>query len=108
MLLSTHIVSDVEATATEIVVINKGRKVQHAAPEKLLQLLEGKIWQWVIPSHNLPALKQSHLVSSTIRRDNGIQVRVVSEASPSSEARVIAPSLEDVYLHLVSQNGIKQ
>jgi ABC-2 type transport system ATP-binding protein len=35
--LSTHIVSDVEATATEIVIINKGRKLQHAAPEKLLQ-----------------------------------------------------------------------
>jgi ABC-2 type transport system ATP-binding protein len=107
ILLSTHIVSDVEATATEIVVINKGRKVQHAAPEKLLQLLEGKVWQWVIPSNDLPALKQKYLISGTVRRDNGIQVRVVSEASPSPEAQVIAPSLEDVYLHLVSQNGIK-
>ena len=37
IILSTHIVSDVEATATEIVVINKGRKLQHAAPEQLLQ-----------------------------------------------------------------------
>jgi ABC-2 type transport system ATP-binding protein len=108
VLLSTHIVSDVEATATEIVVINKGRKVQHAAPEKLLALLDGKVWQWIIPSNDLPALKQKHLISGTVRRDNGIQVRVVSEASPSPEAQAIAPSLEDVYLHLVSQNGVKQ
>jgi ABC-2 type transport system ATP-binding protein len=108
VLLSTHIVSDVEATATEIVVINKGRKIQHAAPEKLLALLDGKVWQWIIPSNDLPALKQKYLVSSTIRRDNGIQVRVVSEASPLPEAQVIAPSLEDVYLHLVSQSGVKQ
>ena len=108
IILSTHIVSDVEATATEIVVINKGRKIQHAAPEELLQLLEGKVWQWVIASSDLPALKQSQLVSGTIRRENGIQVRVVSEASPSSDAQCVSPNLEDVYLHLVSGNGVKQ
>src|SRR5512143_1434464 len=50
VILSTHIVSDVEATATEIVVINKGRKIQHAAPEQLLRLLDCKVWQWVVPS----------------------------------------------------------
>src|SRR5512143_1928074 len=67
VILSTHIVSDVEAIASEIVVVNKGRKVQHATPEKLLQLLDCKVWQWVVPSSDLPALKQSHLVSGTIR-----------------------------------------
>jgi ABC-type multidrug transport system ATPase subunit len=108
IILSTHIVSDVEATATEIVIINKGRKIQHAAPERLLQLLEGKVWEWIIPSETLTALKQSHLISGTIRRENGIQVRVVSEASPASEAERVSPSLEDVYLHLVSGNGVRQ
>ncbi|NJC97570.1 MAG: ABC transporter ATP-binding protein [Anaerolineales bacterium] len=108
IILSTHIVSDVEATATEIVIINKGRKIQHAAPEKLLQLLEGKVWEWVIPSEALTALKQEVLISGTIRRENGIQVRVVSEASPASEAQLVTPSLEDVYLHLVSGNGARQ
>jgi ABC-type multidrug transport system ATPase subunit len=107
IILSTHIVSDVEATATEIVIINKGRKIQHAAPEKLLALLEGKVWQWVIPSEALTALKQKALVSGTIRRENGIQVRVVSEAPPASEAELDSPSLEDVYLHLVSGNGVR-
>jgi ABC-type multidrug transport system ATPase subunit len=108
IILSTHIVSDVEATATEIVIINKGRKIQHAAPEILLALLDGKVWQWTIPSEALTALKQSHLVSGTIRRENGIQVRVVSEASPTSDAELVLPSLEDVYLHLVTGNGARQ
>jgi len=108
ILLSTHIVSDVEATATEIVVINHGRKLQHAAPEKLLQLLEGQVWQWTIPSETLPALKKKHIVSGTIRRAEGVQVRVVSASAPSPEAQPIAPSLEDVYLPLVSQNGGRQ
>jgi ABC-2 type transport system ATP-binding protein len=107
VLLSTHIVSDVEAIATEIVIINKGRKLQHAAPEALLKLLEGKVWQWVIPSTELPALKQQYIVSGMVRHSAGVQVRVVSEAAPSPRAESILPSLEDVYLYLVS-NGTKQ
>ena len=107
ILLSTHIVSDVEATATVIVVINKGRKIQHAAPEKLLQLLDGKVWQWIIPSTDLPSLKEKHIISGTIRRPDGIQVRVVSESAPAAAAQPAGPGLEDVYLYLVSQDGAR-
>ena len=107
VLLSTHIVSDVEATATEIVLIHKGRRLQHAAPETLLQSLEGKVWQWVVPSEALPALKQKHIFSGTVRRQDGVQVRVVSENAPAADAVAVPPSLEDVYLHLVSANGSK-
>ena len=106
--LSTHIVSDVEATATEMVVINKGRKLLQAAPEKTLQSLDGKVWQWVVPSEALPALKQEYIISGTVRRQDGIQVRVVSDVAPTADAQPVAPNLEDVYLHLVSQNGSKQ
>jgi len=103
IILSTHIVSDVEATASEIVIINRGCKLQHAEPEKLLRLLDGQVWQWVVPAETLPALKQKYIISGTVRRDNGIQVRVVSECAPAPEAERIAPSLEDVYLREVSQ-----
>jgi len=108
IILSTHIVSDVEATATEIVVVNKGRKLQHAAPEKLLQMLENKVWQWLAPSEELSAIKQKHILSGTVRRNDGIQVRVVSDAAPTSTAQCVSPSLEDVYLSLVSRNGAGQ
>lgn len=102
ILLSTHIVSDVEATATEIVIINKGQKRQHAVPEKLLSQLEGQVWQLVIPSEALPALKARHLISGTLRRENGIQVRVVSDTAPTPEAERVPASLEDVYLQEVN------
>lgn len=104
--LSTHIVSDVEATATEIVVINNGRKLVHATPEKLLRLLDGKVWQWVVPSTDVPALKQKHILSGTVRRRDGVQVRLVSDAAPCDGAQSVPPSLEDVYLSLVSGKGI--
>jgi ABC-2 type transport system ATP-binding protein len=107
IILSTHIVSDVEATATEIVFINHGRKLQHDLPEILLQQVDGKVWQWIVPSSALPVLKQSHIISSAIRRSEGMQVRVVSESAPAAEAEPVAPDLEDAYLYLISQNGVR-
>ncbi len=105
VILSTHIVSDVEATASEIVVIDKGRKIRHAAPERLLRLLECKVWQLLVPAKDLPALKQKHIISGTVRREDGIQIRVVSDGAPTPDAVSVSPSLEDVYLSLVSHNG---
>lgn len=104
ILLSTHIVSDIEAVATEIVVINQGKKIQHAAPEDLLKILHGKVWLWIVPSTELPTMKQKYLISGTLRHPEGIQVRVVSESSPSEDAHLVEPNLEDAYLYLVTQN----
>lgn len=107
IILSTHIVSDVEAAATEIVIINRGCKVEHAVPEKLLKLLEGKVWQWLVPSNDLPGIKQQYLISGTVRRENGVLVRAVNDVPPTPEAQNVSPSLEDVYLSLVSQHGTR-
>jgi len=107
VILSTHIVSDVEAIASEIVIINKGRKLEHGVPEQLLALLDGQIWEWVIPSAELPALKQRHLISGMLRHRDGVQVRVVSANSPAPGAQPTPPSLEDVYLHLVAPKEVR-
>ena len=98
VILSTHIVSDVEATATHIVLVNKGQLLREAAPEDLLKELDGQVWEWTVSSDDLPALKQKHIVSGTIRRSDGVAVRVVSADPPHVEARSVNPNLEDAYL----------
>jgi ABC-type multidrug transport system ATPase subunit len=105
VILSTHIVSDAEATATEIAVISQGRLLRHGAPEHLLQSVEGRIWQWVIPSAQLTAARQHHLISSTARRGDGVHLRVVAEKRPGPEARRCPPTLEDAYLHFISSTN---
>jgi ABC-2 type transport system ATP-binding protein len=106
VLLSTHIVSDAEATATEIAVINKGHLLRHGAPEHLLQIVEGMVWQWVIPSMELSTFKQQYLISSTARRSDGVHLRVVAEVAPAADAQPADPTLEDAYLYLISSaNG---
>ncbi len=101
VILSTHIVSDVEATATEIVLINKGTLLRKSAPEDLLKEIGGKVWEWTVSSDALVTLKQRHIVSGTIRRADGVQVRVVSDDSPEPRARNVSPNLEDAYLYLI-------
>ena len=101
VILSTHIVSDVEATATHIVLVNKGQLLREAAPEDLLKELDGKVWEWTVHSDDLPALKQKHIVSGTIRRSDGVDVRVVSTDQPTAESRRVNPNLEDAYLYFI-------
>jgi ABC-type multidrug transport system ATPase subunit len=101
VILSTHIVSDVEATATHIALVNKGQLLRTAAPEDLLKELENKVWEWTVHSDDLPALKQKHIISGTIRRSDGVQVRVVSADKPDANAQNVAPNLEDAYLFFI-------
>jgi ABC-2 type transport system ATP-binding protein len=103
VILSTHIVSDVEATATSIAIINKGQRITHAAPETILQAVEGKVWTWVVSSEEFAKLRQSHLISSTARRSDGVHVRVVSARQPNLTAEPVSATLEDAYLYLISR-----
>jgi ABC-2 type transport system ATP-binding protein len=104
VILSTHIVSDVESTATDIAILHKGHLKARARPEELLQQMEGSVWEWMASSEELPALKQQFLVSGTMRRMEGVEVRAVCEGQPCAEARAVTPNLEDVYLSMVAQN----
>jgi len=98
VILSTHIVSDVEAVATDIALIVEGELVVHGVPEALLAGVNGRVWEVVVPSTELAALRQRHLISNTAHRSDGVHARVVSDAAPGPGARSLEPSLEDAYL----------
>jgi len=102
VILSTHIVSDIEAVATDIAILAHGQLLAHGAPEALLSQVTGKIWEVVIPIAELPALREKHLVSNTSHRSDGVHARVVANAAPSAEARQLEPSLEDAYLAVLA------
>jgi ABC-2 type transport system ATP-binding protein len=101
IILSTHIVSDVEAAATSIAIINCGKRVIHTAPEKILQTVEGKVWTWVVSSDEFSTLKQSCLISNTARRSDGVHMRVVSKRKPHKDAQSACATLEDAYLYYI-------
>jgi ABC-type multidrug transport system ATPase subunit len=101
VILSTHIVSDVEATATDIALISAGTLVAHAAPEELLRQVEGKVWEDVVPSSEMHAIKQRYLISGTARRSDGVHVRILAASAPNG-AQPLVPTLEDAYLYCLN------
>ena len=102
VILSTHIVSDVEACATFIALISRGQLITSALPEELLQSVEGKVWERVVASAEVPALRQQYLTSSITHRSDGVHLRIVAEESPGAQAVAQTPTLEDAYLYWIS------
>ena len=102
VILSTHIVSDVEAVATDLAIIVRGRLVRHAAPEEILRAATGQVWEWLIPSSEVTAVRSRHRISSTLRRNDGVLVRVLAPVAPGAGARSVEPTLEDAYLQAVT------
>jgi ABC-type multidrug transport system ATPase subunit len=108
VILSTHIVSDIEAVASGIAILAQGELLAHGASESLLAGLEGRVWEVLVSSAGLPALRQAHLVSSTAHRADGVHARVVADMAPTADARPLEPSLEDAYLDALTKqrNGL--
>jgi ABC-2 type transport system ATP-binding protein len=101
VILSTHIVSDVEASATSLAVMAKGELRFHGTPGQMLALAEGKVWEWTVAEGDLAAVRAHHHVCASLRRPEGIRVRVVADAAPAVQAQPVAPSLEDAYAWLL-------
>jgi hypothetical protein len=55
-----------------------------------------------VPSERLTEVRERHRVSGTMRRTDGVHVRIVSDEPPSPDARALAPTLEDAYLHAMA------
>lgn len=107
VILSTHIVSDVEASATSLAILAKGRLRFHGEPEALVAAARGHTWDWTVPEANLADARARLAVSSSLRRPDGIRLRVVSEGSPGDGAIAVEPSLEDAYLWMLETQGVR-
>ncbi|MCC6652170.1 MAG: ABC transporter ATP-binding protein [Candidatus Eisenbacteria bacterium] len=104
VLLSTHIVSDVEATASRIALLSSGKLVAEGTPEALLARVEGKVWELAVSPEHLDDARRLWLVGAALRRGSDVLLRVVADECPRPDARAVAPSLEDAYLALVRED----
>ncbi len=101
VILSTHIVSDIESIATEIAVMKEGALLTIAAPEVLLRGAEGHVWESVVPSEEFERLRATLKISSAVRKPDGVHIRFVGPAGALG-ANAAEPELEDAFLHLMN------
>ena len=105
VILSTHIVSDIEASAGELAVMAGGQLRFHGTPEVLIAGAQGHVWNWLVPSEQLADVRAKFRISRAQRRAHGVEVRVVGERAPSHDASPVTPDLEDAYLWLLHRAG---
>jgi ABC-2 type transport system ATP-binding protein len=102
VILSTHIVSDVESIATEIAIMKGGSLVALATPEALMRAAAGSVWEVVLPSERFDVVRKSMHVSGAVRKSDGVHARLVSPVRPVPEATLVEPTLEDAFLFTMS------
>jgi len=105
VILSTHIVSDVESVATHIAIMNGGSIVACATPEELMRGAEGSVWEMVVPSERFDELRRTARVSSAVRKSDGVHVRIVSGDEPHGGATAAEPTLEDAFLYTMREKA---
>jgi len=102
VILATHVVSDIEYIAREVLLIDRGHLVMRGTPAEILSRMEGKVWQLHISPEQLPEVQNQYIVTNILgEKDGMLAVKAVAEEKP--EAYPCSPALatlEDVYLSL--------
>ena len=99
VLLSTHIVSDIEYIAKEIIVMKEGEVLQKNSPSLLLEEIREKVWIIEAPHEKLNYYEENFKVVNIIQKKENIALRIISSESPGSHAHLTSPNLEDLYLY---------
>ena len=105
VILATHVVSDVEFIAKEILMLKNGHLLSQLRPSQLLQQMKGKVFEIPVTQSQLETIQEQYSVSN-IRKDewDQIWVRVVTDQlPPGSHAQEVSPTLEDVYLYYLGE-----
>lgn len=109
VLIATHVVSDIEFIARDIIMLKKGVIVDNAPPHELTKKIEGKVWITPCAESEVVEMQERHRVTN-ISRDDGtaasgdtagaVDLRIISESAPSGNSHMTAPTLEDYYLYV--------
>lgn len=99
VILSTHIVSDIEAIADRVLIMKKGNFVQQGTVPELIEKAQGKVWELAVSPEEARKWQTKANVANLRHEGNGIVLRIVSETKPAEQAVISEASLEDLYLY---------
>ena len=99
VLLATHIVSDVECIAKEIIILKEGSLVTQGTTDTLEQNIYGKVWEVTVNAEDATRLGKQYYISNMKQQGENFSVRIVSDLLPAANAVKTSPNLEDVFLY---------
>jgi ABC-type multidrug transport system ATPase subunit len=98
VVLSTHIITDVEAVATDLALLQHGRLIWTGSPAGLLADGAGCVWSVTVDLPTFERLRTTYRASAAIRRGDVVEARLIARESPLPAAVAVAPTLEEAYL----------
>lgn len=101
VILSTHIVEDIEYTCENIAILNKGQIMYLGNVSSLIKKAEGKIWSIEFKNNKFEEVKKKYTLISSIYDKENVKVRILSEKKPMEEAVAVKPTMEDAYMQLI-------
>ncbi len=105
VLLSTHIVSDVEQIAAQIMMMEYGVIHHMHSSGEYVQMMAGKVWLMEMPAKDLVEYQKQAVISNVTAKDGLMEVRVIANSKPGDNAAAAVPNLEDAYLYIFNFHG---
>ena len=102
IIISTHIVSDIEYISDQVILMKKGRFILQGTTEELTAEAEGMVWSCRVPVREWAAFENSHTVANSRNLGERVEARVISTERPCADAEQAEPTLEDLYLKCFS------
>lgn len=100
VIIATHVVSDIEFIARDVIMLKRGVVIDSAPPAALIAKIEGRVWNVTVDESAVVAMQAAYRVTNIARDEQSgdVVLRVLSDERPSPDAQPVAPSLEDYYL----------
>ena len=100
VILATHIISDVEAIAKEIIFLKKGSIISKGSPSGLLKIMESNVFEVYVKDEEFRKLQEQYVISNLKNSADGLIARIIADEPPTQYDYIeISASLEDLYLH---------
>ena len=100
VIIATHVVSDIEYIARDVIMLKKGVIVDHGTPSALASKIHGTVWSLHAKEAEIASLSEKFRIVSMVKNEasGGVTLRILSESKPCENAALLEPSLEDYYL----------
>ena len=106
VILSTHIVNDVNATCQNLAIIKKGRLLGQRTPEKAIKEMEDKVWEKIVERTEEVAFREKYTVLSSHFSMGKIRFRCYSDKLSEAGFQAVSPNLEDFYFAIIHDKGL--
>ena len=104
IILSTHIISDIESSCEKLAVLNNGEVLFQGTTESLAEHAVNFVWELAVPSTEYDQIEKEHAIISSRREKDNVVFRLISNGSPDVRAVAVKPTIEDGYMAVI--NGV--